>query len=343
MLRRHLATLLLASAIAAPAAADEGSRYSEWSPEGAGSAGSSALEALAQELQELIDEADAARAADPRFLQDLRDRIAAHLADAQPRAALIRDDFADGDFTDDPSWSVASGDFAIDRLVGLRTIVPVAEPEKPLADDPLDAILDTGDELLDSGEELLESGGELLDSGADAVGDLLSGEKKIGDLLGGGEDEDEVEEDTGPEGPEPAEIVLDAAIPNAFALEMEMSSRLAGKDARFEIDLFQGTSEYAGYRLAYMAGGDPGLVLSRFGRRGVTAIGEHDKRLDLEDGQNHTVALVRESDGTMTASVDGTPLIRVKSSAFDDPFGGLALVNSGGDYGVRSIAVYDAR
>ena len=336
MLRRHLATLLLASALAAPAAADEGSRYSEWSPEGAGGAGSSALEALAQELQELIDEADAARAADPRFLQDLRDRIAAHLAEARPRAALIRDDFSDGDYTDDPRWEVASGDFAIDRLVGLRTIVPVAEAGKRIADDPVDAILDTGDELIDAG-------GALLDSGKDAVGGLLSGEKKIGDLLGGGEDEDEVEEDTGPVGPEPAEIVLDAAIPNAFALELEMSSRVAGKDARFEIDLFQGSSEYAGYRLSYMAGGDPGLVLSRFGRRGVVAIGEHDERLDLEDGKNHVVALVREGDGTMTASVDGNALIRVKSSAFDDPFGGLALVNGGGDYGVRSIAVHDAR
>lgn len=287
----------------------EGSRYSEWKPEGAESAGSSALEALAQELWELIDEADQARAADPRFLQDLRERIAAHIAEARPRAALIRDDFSDGDYTDDPRWDVASGDFAIDRLLGLRTIVPVAELAKPLADDPLDAILDTG-------EELLESGGEA--------------------------DGDEIEEDTLSEAPEPAGIVLDAALPNAFALEMEFSSRVAGKDARFEVDLFLGTSEYAGYRLAYMAGGDPGLVLPRFGQRSVVAIGEHDKRLALEDGENHTLSLVRAGEGTMTASVDSSALIRVKSSAYDDPFGGLALVNSGGDYGIRSIAACDA-
>ena len=42
----------------------------------------------------------------------------------------------------------------------------------------------------------------------------------------------------------------------------------------------------------------------------------------------------------MTASVDGEELIRVKSSALEDPFGGLSLVNSGGDYAVRSIAIY---
>ena len=99
MLRRLLVPALLASAMAVPAVADDGSRYSEWSPEGTGAASSPALEALAEELGALIDEAENARAADPRFLQDLRDIIAAHIADATPREALILDDFSDGDFT----------------------------------------------------------------------------------------------------------------------------------------------------------------------------------------------------------------------------------------------------
>lgn len=332
MLRRHLATVLLASALATPSVADEGPRYSEWRQDGVETAGSTALDALARELEALIDEADSARAADPRFLQDLRDKIAEHLADARPRAALIRDDFSDGDFENDPTWTVMSGNFAIDRLYGLRTMVPVAQAEKTAADDPLGAILDTGDELLDAG-------GELLDSGKNTIGDLLSGEKKLDDLLGGGEEE--VKEDTVPTGPEPAEIVLEAEIPNAFALEMEMTSRIAGKDARFEIDLFQRGPDYGGYRLSYMPGGDPALVLSRFGRRGVVVLGEHGGKLALDDGKSHTLALVRGSDGTMTASVDGDEHIRVKSNAYEDPFGGLALVNGGGDYGIRSVAVYD--
>ena len=42
----------------------------------------------------------------------------------------------------------------------------------------------------------------------------------------------------------------------------------------------------------------------------------------------------------MTVSVDGSEHIRVKSSALEDPFGGLSLVNSGGDYAIRSVAVY---
>ena len=62
-----------------------------------------AVQALAKELEALIDEAERARAADPRFLEDLRDKIAEYSAAAAvavPREALIQDDFSDGDITD---------------------------------------------------------------------------------------------------------------------------------------------------------------------------------------------------------------------------------------------------
>ena len=331
MLRRLLVPALLASAMAAPAAADDGSRYSEWQPEGAEAADPAALEALSRELEALIDQAEDARAADPRFLQDLRDLIATHVADAQPRTALIRDDFSDGDYTDDPRWEVVSGDFSVDGRLGLRTTIPLSGADAEAMKLTLDTIRDKGDELLGKGEELF-------DKSKDTIGDLLSGEKKLDDLWGG--DDDEEKEDTGPAGPEPAEIVLDADIPNAFALELELMSGVTHKDAQFEIDLFQGRAGASGYRLSYLPGSDPGLMLSRFSRRGTEVIGESRDDVNLEDGRSHPVALVREGDGTMTASVDGEELIRVKSSALDDPFGGLSLINSGGDYAIRSIAIY---
>ena len=331
MLRRLLVPALLASAMAMPAAADDGSRYSEWQPEGTEATSSPALDALARELEALIDEAESARAAHPRFLQDLRDIIDAHIADARPRKALIRDDFSDGDYTDDPRWDVVSGDFSIDRRLGLRTTIPLSGADTETMRLNLDTIRDKGDELLEKGEALL-------DQSKDTIGDLLSGEKTLDDLWGGGDDEEKA--DTGPAGPEPAEIVLEADIPNAFALELELMSGITHRDARFEIDLFQGRGGASGYRLSYLPGDDPGLQLSRFGRRSAEVIGESDDELALEDGRSHTVALVRHGDGTMTVSVDGSEHIRVKSSALEDPFGGLSLVNSGGDYAIRSIAVY---
>ena len=332
MLRRLLVPALLASAMAMPAFADDESRYSEWQPEAAEATSSSALDALARELEALIDEAESARAAHPRFLQDLRDTIDAHIADARPRTALIRDDFSDGDYTDDPRWDVVSGDFSIDRRLGLRTTIPLSGADTETMRLNLDTIRDKGDELLEKGEALL-------DKSKDTVEGLLSGEKSLDDLWGG-DDDDEEKEDAGPAGPEPAEIVLEADIPNAFALELELMSGITHKDARFEIDLFQGRGGASGYRLSYLPGDDPGLQLSRFGRRSAEVIGESDEGLDLEDGRSHTVALSRHDDGTMTVSVDGSEHIRVKSSALGDPFGGLSLVNSGGDYAIRSIAVY---
>ncbi|MDE0050540.1 MAG: hypothetical protein OXO52_12185 [Rhodospirillales bacterium] len=332
MLQRLLVPALLASALAVPAAAEEESRYSEWRQDGAEAEGGEALDALARELEALIDDAEKARAADPRFLQDLRDMIAAHVAEAEPREALIRDDFSDGDYTDDPGWEVVSGEFSVESRLGLRTTIPLSGADTETMRISLDTIMETKDELLDKGEALL-------DKGKDTVTDLLSGEKTFGDLLGGDDDE-EATEDTGPAGPEPAMIVLEADIPNAFALEVEMMSGVAHRDAQFEIDLFQGRGGASGYRLSYMAGDDPALSLSRFGRRGAEVIGEHDDALALEDGQSHTLALVREGDGTMTATVDGTELIRAKSSALEDPFDGLSLVNGGGDYAIRSVAVY---
>ena len=338
MLQKLLVPALLASALAVPAAAEEESRYSEWRQEGAEAENGEALEALARELEALIDDAEKARAADPRFLQDLRDMIAAHVAEAEPREALIRDDFSDGDYTDDPSWEVVSGEFSVDDRLGLRTTIPLSGADTKTMRLSLDTILDA-ETIMETKDELLDKGGELLDKGKNTVDDLLSGEKTFGDLLGGDDDE-EAKEDTGPDGPEPAMIVLEADIPNAFALEVEMMSGVAHRDAQFEIDLFQGRGGANGYRLSYMAGDDPGLLLSRFSRRGAEVIGEHDDELALEDGQSHTLALVREGDGTMTATVDGAELIRVKSSKLDDPFDGVSLVNGGGDYAIRSIAVY---
>ena len=337
MLRRLLVPVLFASALAMPAAADEDSRYSEWRPEGTEAEGDAALEALARELEALIDEAESARAADPRFLQDLRDKIAAHLASATPREALIRDDFSDGDYTDDPPWDVVSGDFSVDRRLGLRTTIALSGADTQTIRLSLDTLLDK-EIILGTKDELLDDAEELFDKSKDTVDDLLSGKKKLDDLWGG--DDDEAKEDTGLDGPEPAEIVLEADIPNAFALELEMMSGVAHRDAQFEIDLFQGRGGSAGYRLSYLAGSDPGLLLSRLGRRGAEVLGEHDDALALEDGKSHMLALVRESDGTMMVTVDGAELIRVKSSALEDPFDGLSLVNGGGDYAVRSIAIY---
>lgn len=333
-----LLALLLSIALALPAAtagADEKERYSEWRRD---AAEDDAAQALARELEALIDEAERARAADPRFLQDLRDAIAAHAAAFAPRAALIRDDFSDGDFTRDPRWTVASGDFTVDPRLGLRTVVPVAGTDA-------DAAGESEGGLTGIGKSALDAGKSVLDTGKDVVGGVLdAGKNVVGGLLGDGEwkEDSAKEEDAAPPAPEPAEIYLAATVGDAFALEIELTSHVAAADARFEIDLFQGETRGAGYRLSYLPGDDPALVLSRFGRRGVTAFGAHDGAAALEDGRGHVLGLMRDAEGAMAVSVDGAVLIRAESRAPAGPFDGIALVNGGGDYAIREIAVHAA-
>ena len=143
---------------------------------------------------------------------------------------------------------------------------------------------------------------------------------------------------------EPAEITTAAPIPAAFAARLEITSRVlpggtpAGGELRF--GPFQRQSDGPGYQLAYAPGA--GLRLLRLSRGQVALIGSSDRALNLEDGRLHVIELTRAGDGTITASLDGTALIRAADTSFRDPFDGFVIINRGGDYAVRSIQVSGA-
>ncbi len=107
--------LLLGSFLARPAGAQEG-RYASWQdPSRTAPAGKGAQE-LVDKLLTMIEEAEKSRAADPRFLRDLRDL--AGRFDAPWRKTLFSDDFRDGDFTAGPAWTVTAGRFWIEKGYG---------------------------------------------------------------------------------------------------------------------------------------------------------------------------------------------------------------------------------
>ena len=60
----------------------------------------------------MVDDAEKARAADPQFLRDLRGL--AQGSDRPWRIQLLNDDFGDGDFTRNPSWTVTAGKYWVD-------------------------------------------------------------------------------------------------------------------------------------------------------------------------------------------------------------------------------------
>lgn len=271
------------------------SRYSEW-----GTDDSSALAALISRLNELIDEAERARAADPRFLGDLRDALAGY--ERPWRREVLHDDFRDGDYVQNPAWTVAEGEFTVDSNLGLRSVI-----KPPTAEEQAQAEQQEGD-------------------AKDIAKALLSA------LLAQKEEQKAAAE------PTRADIFIRGAITNAFAVEYDLVSKQ--KSGRLVVDIFQGRLRSAGYRLAYVPGAVPSLELIRFGTRGTAVVDNYSEALALEDGYRHRIRLTRDREALMTVSVDGKERIRVRDRSFRDPFDGVSIVNEGGDYAIREISVF---
>lgn len=108
--------------VGAAFAQDSTTKYQQWGAD----EGSADVEALIGDLEELIDQAERDRAADPQFLEDLRDVLADYQSPWTVR--VLFDDFSDGEFARNPAWTVSSGNFKVDRkggMTGLRsTIIP---------------------------------------------------------------------------------------------------------------------------------------------------------------------------------------------------------------------------
>ena len=77
-------------------------------------------DALVKEITGLIDEADSAHAADPKFLNDLREALEDY--QGPKLVPLMHDDFGDGNFSRNPRWQEAEGEFTIDGKRGLKRL-----------------------------------------------------------------------------------------------------------------------------------------------------------------------------------------------------------------------------
>ncbi|MEK9673165.1 MAG: hypothetical protein VW268_11790 [Rhodospirillaceae bacterium] len=79
------------------------------------------LQDFTDKLNKLVDETERARAADPNFLRDLRDLArSAGSSTAGGMKLVASNDFADGDFTQNPAWTVTQGEYFIENGWGLR-------------------------------------------------------------------------------------------------------------------------------------------------------------------------------------------------------------------------------
>ena len=316
-MRALLAIVLLASLVAGSAAAQQ-SRYSRdfrAAPDTAPAAGETdldALQRLVEELTRLIDEADRARAADPTFLRDLRSVVQRY---SWPwRTVVLFDDFADGNITENPAWTTVGGGFTADAFAGLRTRLVAAAPPPPQQ-----RRRQSGDDVA------LQIFGQILQQATRPNPDQR---------------QPQGERAQRPAPPSEAVMRTAVAVPDAYAWRLELAAQ-PGAAARIEFGVTQGAGDL-GYRLAINFDSAPALELLRVGRRGASVIDASREALTLADGAAHLVQFTRSVDGEMAVSVDGTEQFRIADRSFRDAFDGVVLINRGGEYTTRSIAVLGA-
>ncbi len=292
---------------ATPAPAQQ--RYRQWgNPDGAAAAGKSRTQDFVDRLKRMIIDAEKSRAADPRFLRDLRDL--ARGFDRPWRRRVFSDDFLDGDFTANPAWTVSAGRYWVEKGWGLRSAIEPGQAAAPSGD--------RGNKRLRGKDAAIAILGAVLNRAAGNRGGQNTPAPSAA--------------------PAVATIQAPARITNAFAIEFELSSwRGQGQTGKFEIGPYQGSAAGTGYRLAYRPGGD--FELLRVSPRGTSIIDAAAAK-PLEDKKPHAIEWTRRADGAMTVTLDGKQIISATDRGIRQGFDGIQITNRGGDYIVKRITVY---
>lgn len=259
---------------------------------------------LVDQLKAVIQKAEKTRT-DPSLLQQLRDLVRRY--DWPWRAALLYDDFRDGDYTANPSWVVDRGDFRVSQF-GLGTVF--TQPASPARGSS-------------------EKRGE------------KSTLERLGGILEGMTRREEAAPQPQPPLPSAAEISTAIPISNLFAVKLQMSSRgKAAEGSGLEFGPYQGRERNRGYRLVYSPGNRPAFSLNRIAVGRSSVIEVYDQLVNLEDGRSHNVEWRRGADGEMVVLLDDKEIIRTVDRASEESFDGFTIINGGGDYAFSQIAIF---
>jgi hypothetical protein len=314
--------VLISGLLANTSAVAQDSRYSNnWSNPDRPAAAlptqgrSAALNELLKELKGLVGEAEQMRAADPRFLRDLR-RLARRYS--WPWSQLVAiDDFTDGNYTKNPRWTVISGKFQ----VGYDGLVTRFSKRRLQA-------RTTGDNREQSRNDR--------DVGRDLLGSIFR-ELSRNDRS---RREQEPSRPAHIQNSTEAKIELRQSIPNSFALQVVLRARdVTGGELRF--GLGQGKAGN-GYYLVYTPGEWSPISLVRSGARGEAVIEGSSTKVKLDDGADHTILITRSRRGSMRVSLDGKQLFQVRDRTFKSAFDRFVMINRGGIYTVRSVSIHGA-
>jgi hypothetical protein len=215
------------------------------------------------------------------------------------KRVLLHEDFEDGDYSQDPAWTVVSGDFRVDSDNALRTKHAV-----------------TGDASSGNGSG---SG----DKATEIVG------KVVGELLG-----DQKEQ----KAPRVAEIYSQLQMGTVFALQSEVRilSDMAGQG--FELAVYRDRERSSGYLLRFSSRRQQSLALVRMERSGSSIIDTLSRDGLLPGSDPATITWLRYGNGDMKVLVGGKELLRTRDRTFES-FEGIAFINRGGSFALNRIDV----
>ncbi|MDA0238407.1 MAG: hypothetical protein O3A84_00065 [Proteobacteria bacterium] len=228
MTRFHLISaisLILAISVM-PANAQQ--RYEPWQNPDGSQRSAGQLEEFINQLNGLIDTAERDRAANPRFLRDLRDLTNEYQPQGFHRAwpdVLLDDDFSDGDYQYNPVWQVSGGRFWIEKSYGLRSSLAQSDQNRQ-SDDTRSR--------------------DNKDAAAQILGSILN------QALGGGRGQSQQDQTSASSPVGLAAISTDTPISNSFSIRLEMTSWK--NQGEFFMGPYQGAQRDAGYRLVYRVG-----------------------------------------------------------------------------------------
>jgi hypothetical protein len=259
---------------------------------------------LLRNLRALTDQAERDKAANPIFLADLRAMTGEYENRVRWPVRLLYDDFRDGEFNSNPAWTVVDGDWRIDSRGGSPVLFSRVRYR--------------------GGSNQASNSGNAADLVAGALGAFLNQQN--------GQGQQNQQRRDGP-----ASILVPVAMSDQFFIRIEMTSREGV--GQFNFGPYAGRQAERSYQVTYAPGAANGLILSRVSDRGSQVLGMSRGPISLEDNRSHLVELRRGPAGRMTVALDGRPIIEATDVGIRRPFNGFLMVNSGGSYGIRSVAI----
>ena len=275
-------------------------KYGEWQ------SNDDRLEKMADELQQVIDEGNRAEAAHPAFLKDLQ--LILDKYRTPTRIVFFADDFADSDYTQNPTWTVSAGEYIVDRYGTLYSSVAIRRPAPETTADS-DSSGDTGLRIIMG----------VLDELTRKDSEPGSPEKETAQAV----------------------IFSNAEIPNSFILQFTFRS--SANWGATSIGVFQGDDPKSGYHLVYQPAPAENrpmqLIKYRYGKPYVVDEILQDSP-NLDDGTDHIIQLSRSIDGEMVVTVNTIEVLRTSDLSYRDDFNGVVIINNGGSYGYDNIELY---